>query len=248
MGRPRTGSVREHAMPDGSKHYDIRLTMPDGTRSKLECMPPWMDEGMARREALRRTHLAAQETHGPTAPAKKRANGAGTIEARSGYWHGRISSRNKETGARERRWVPLGTVDREVAIERLSDFSRQAEAGTLDSAAHAQATRDELVAENFFMKEEILRLENYINRHLSGDVASTSVITDQKRTHKPRAKQTPESKAERARWNAWFDEESAKLDAEDAVRAKAGLPPVIESRLLLRAGLVRKPASAKEEA
>lgn len=53
MGRPRTGSAYRHG-----DHWDIRLTLPDGTRSTPVCQPPEMKEKEARKKALDGTLLA----------------------------------------------------------------------------------------------------------------------------------------------------------------------------------------------
>lgn len=46
MGRTRTGTVTRH-----HNHWDIRITLPDGTRSNRMCMPATMSETMAREKA-----------------------------------------------------------------------------------------------------------------------------------------------------------------------------------------------------
>jgi len=56
MPRPRTGSAFKHG-----DHWDIRITLPDGTRSKSLCLPG-KTEAQARAEAARLTELA--EKHG----------------------------------------------------------------------------------------------------------------------------------------------------------------------------------------
>lgn len=53
MGRPRTGSAYRHG-----DHWDIRLTLPDGTRSTPVCQPPEMTKEQARAKAHRGTELA----------------------------------------------------------------------------------------------------------------------------------------------------------------------------------------------
>ncbi len=56
MSRPRTGSAYKHG-----DHYDIRLTLPDGSRSKPICMPKEMSYAKAKDKAQVLTDLAAKQ-------------------------------------------------------------------------------------------------------------------------------------------------------------------------------------------
>jgi integrase len=56
MGRPRVGSVYRH-----EDHWDIRLTLPDGTRGNPKCQAPEMSEQEARAKAKRLSEQAARE-------------------------------------------------------------------------------------------------------------------------------------------------------------------------------------------
>jgi len=56
MPRPRTGSAYPHG-----DHWDIQITLPDGSRSRPICQDPAMSEARARDKALRLTQIAAKE-------------------------------------------------------------------------------------------------------------------------------------------------------------------------------------------
>ena len=56
MPRKRTGSAYKHG-----DHYDIRLTLPDGSRSKPICMPKEMSYAKAKDKAQVLTDLAAKQ-------------------------------------------------------------------------------------------------------------------------------------------------------------------------------------------
>jgi integrase len=54
VARPRVGSVFRHG-----DHFDMRITLPDGSRSRPKCLAPTVTERQARAEAERLTKLAA---------------------------------------------------------------------------------------------------------------------------------------------------------------------------------------------
>ncbi len=58
-GRPRTGSLSRHVMPDESEHWDIRITLPSGKRTPPICTPRSLSEKDARALAGKWTALAA---------------------------------------------------------------------------------------------------------------------------------------------------------------------------------------------
>jgi integrase len=55
MGRARTGTAQWHG-----NHWDIRVTLPDGTRSRRVCLPVGVLEAEARAEAARLTRMALE--------------------------------------------------------------------------------------------------------------------------------------------------------------------------------------------
>src|SRR5271155_754823 len=73
-GKPRIGTAVAHG-----DHYDIRITFPDGSRSKLLCQPPTRSEVEARAEALRLSKLAEDE--GIVGPPKRRPHSNVLAEA-----------------------------------------------------------------------------------------------------------------------------------------------------------------------
>src|SRR5262249_7890712 len=69
--RPRTGSVYRHG-----DHFDIQITLPDGSRGRPECQPPGTSDARARDRALRLTQLAAKAALPGVEPKRKAKAGA----------------------------------------------------------------------------------------------------------------------------------------------------------------------------
>jgi hypothetical protein len=133
MSRSRTGTAYPHG-----DHFDIRITMPDGTRSKPVCMPPGMSYAMAKeRVAANAAHPAAPA--GPTQDREERA----TQRARTAttFAHGDHLDLVVPVAGRTRRRVclPQGT-SREAAREEARALLERVQAGTLrgDSPAEAE--------------------------------------------------------------------------------------------------------------
>ena len=73
MARPRTGSVTRHG-----DHFDIRITLPDGSRSKPMCQPPEHERG----EGPRQGAAPHRARHQGGAPGVTEAQGEGSGGAR----------------------------------------------------------------------------------------------------------------------------------------------------------------------
>src|SRR5262249_6238039 len=108
MPRPRTGSVYPHG-----DHFDIRITLPDGTRSRPRCMPPEMSEAAARDRAQYLTDLAAQEAlpglDRKHAPKEPKAPPAETFETWIKRWYTAREERGltsvKDDRGRITKWI-----------------------------------------------------------------------------------------------------------------------------------------------
>lgn len=86
-GRPKTGTIERHELPDGSWHWDVRATLPNGTRSRRRCFPG-LDEDAAKEKARALTELAAREGGELVVPPpkKKTASPDDTFAAWAERW------------------------------------------------------------------------------------------------------------------------------------------------------------------
>jgi hypothetical protein len=139
MPRPRTGSVYRHG-----DHFDIQITLPDGTRSKPKCQPPEMSEARARDKALRWSQIAAKEG-GAQAPERKRKGSAPpageTCEAWANRWLASRETRGLSSVDTDRgrlnKWIlpilrhkSISTVAR-ADVEAIVDTSTRASLGRI---------------------------------------------------------------------------------------------------------------------
>lgn len=107
MPRPRTGSVYRHG-----DHFDIQITLPDGSRSKPMCQPPAMSEARARDKAQRLTDHA-KEGGAAAAPKRTRKGSAAPAGETLAAWSERWCDAREERGltsvkddrGRLRKWV-----------------------------------------------------------------------------------------------------------------------------------------------
>lgn len=141
MPRPRTGS----AFPHGD-HWDIQITLPDGSRSRPMCQPPEMSEARARDKARRLTELAKQGALPGVQPKRPRQGAAApgeTFAAWSDRWcadrEARGLSAVDDDRGRLRKWVlphfegkPLADITR-TDLERLVEkLDEQVRGGALE--------------------------------------------------------------------------------------------------------------------
>jgi integrase len=126
MPRPRVGSAFRHG-----DHYDIQITLPDGSRGQRMCQPPEMSEARARDKAKRLTELAAKGAElAPKAGAEEQPPGE-TFAKWSERWCDDRAARGltsvKDDRGRLRKWV-LPTLGNRpmVEIKRL-DLERLVE-------------------------------------------------------------------------------------------------------------------------
>lgn len=140
MARPRIGSVTRHG-----DHFDIRITLPNGSRSKPMCQPPDMSEARARDKAMRLTEIAAKR--GPTAKrtAKGEATPPGeTFDAWSERWCAAREARGltsvDDDRGRLRNWVspqlgggrPMAEITRRDLEALVEKLDTDVQAGALE--------------------------------------------------------------------------------------------------------------------
>src|ERR1700722_17235292 len=131
MPRPRVGSVFPHG-----DHFDIQITLADGTRSNRMCQPPDMSEARARDKAKRLSQIAATENG--TAPPRPAVRGAPppageTFEAWAERWCKAREARGltsvDDDRGRLRKWVlplwgatPIAALTREDVEALVEDL------------------------------------------------------------------------------------------------------------------------------
>lgn len=101
MARPRTGSVTRHGSGDAA-HFDIQITLPNGTRTAKKCQPPSMTEDEARAKARRLTEAAAA-AGGQLLPARE-SEGPETVERWGNRWWNARRARGMHVDAEIARW------------------------------------------------------------------------------------------------------------------------------------------------
>ncbi len=131
MARERTGTIARHR-----NHWDIRITLPDGNRSKRVCMPVGMSEAMAREKAKVLTERAAKGNAVRIASDHGQAMSCG--ETLSEYlirWCETRESRGVVTASEARgiicKWLapallekPMATIEKndlELVVEKLDE-------------------------------------------------------------------------------------------------------------------------------
>lgn len=138
MPRPRTGSVYPHG-----DHFDIQITLPDGSRSRPKCQPPEMSEARARDKALRLTQRAAKEALPGVAPKRTPKVGAPPAGEPFEAWAERWCKAREERGlasvdddrGRLRKWVFPPWRDKAVVDLTRADVEALVE----DLDAHVRA-------------------------------------------------------------------------------------------------------------
>jgi hypothetical protein len=132
-GRPRTGSVSKH-----EDHLDVRITMPDGTRSAPRCLPAGTSLARAREIAAALTEREIEKAKLETASPVPQLE---TLSAWSDRWCDDREARGltsvKDDRGRLRKWIlpVIGTVpvatfhqaDLERLVERLDEQVRAEE-------------------------------------------------------------------------------------------------------------------------
>lgn len=112
MPRPRTGSVFEHRLPDGSKHWDVQLTLPNGKRSPRIHLEPGTSEAMAREHARAWSEQAARGELVLDVPIVEPPAGE-TLTAWSSRWFDARGARGLDVDTdrgRFRKWVTAPAI------------------------------------------------------------------------------------------------------------------------------------------
>lgn len=137
MPRPRTGTIYRHG-----DHWDVRVTLPDGSRSKPIHLPKGLSEARARDRAASLTQLAAKEA----LPGSTMKAGTAASTETFGEWAERWCAAREERGltsvgddrGRLRKWVRPALGDKLIAeitradVERLvEDLDARVRAGEL---------------------------------------------------------------------------------------------------------------------
>jgi hypothetical protein len=136
MPRPRTGTVYRHG-----DHFDIRITLADGERSRPMCQRADMSEAMAREKAARLTQIVAAEAIGviPARGTAKAAPGE-SFEAWSERWCAAREERGltsvDDDRGRLRKWVMPSWRDKAIAVLTRADV--EALVGDLDARVRAE--------------------------------------------------------------------------------------------------------------
>ena len=141
MGRPRKGCVFEHG-----DHFDARITLPGGSRSRPICLPQGMTEAKARERALEMTELARAEAlpHSHTGAGMASTGTASdapeTVEAWSTRWCDAREARGltsvDDDRGRLRKWVLPKLGPRAITTITRTDLEALVE--DLDSRVRAE--------------------------------------------------------------------------------------------------------------
>jgi integrase len=138
MPRPRVGSVYLHG-----DHFDIQITLTDGSRSKPMCQPSDMSETRARDKAKRLTEIATRDgaTAAPKSTAKENAVPAGeTFAAWAERWCTAREARGltsvDDDRGRLRKWVAPLWGDKPIATLARADVEALVE--DLDARVRAE--------------------------------------------------------------------------------------------------------------
>jgi integrase len=139
MARRRTGTVEAHG-----DHFDVRVTLPDGQRSKRACLPPGLTRREAQAEAARLTELAWKHEAKLAAPVEE-DDDRETVEYWADRWFTMRAKRGLEHQDAERsRWtkwidsapvrgrkfgdLPIAGVTREDLEDLVTFFDGQVQA------------------------------------------------------------------------------------------------------------------------
>ena len=166
-GRPRTGSAIEHG-----DHYDVRITLPDGTRSTPRCLPPGLTYARAREIAAAMTERAAEQAQPqPTAPAP--APEPETFEAWAVRWCADREARGltsvDDDRGRLRKWVhpalgkhPVVAIAKSELEDLVEQLDRQVAEGELSwkTATNVWGLVTKAFADAAASKTRALRLRN----------------------------------------------------------------------------------------
>lgn len=139
MPRPRTGCVYRHG-----DHWDIRITLPGGARSRPMCQPPEMSEARARDKAQRLSGRALKEALPGVTPKRGAQGPSGsteTLAAWSKRWCAAREARGLSTVAddrgRLRKWVLPHFEGVAIQAIQRADLERLVE--NLDTSVRAGA-------------------------------------------------------------------------------------------------------------
>jgi integrase len=140
MPRLRTGSAYRHG-----DHFDIRITLPGGERSRPMCQPPDMSLARARDKAQRLTLIAAKEALPGVEPKRRTQDGAAPSGETLAAWSERWCAAREERGltsvdddrGRLRKWVLPHFEGKAAADITRTDLERLVE--KLDASVRAGA-------------------------------------------------------------------------------------------------------------
>lgn len=137
MPRPKTGTVERHG-----DHWDIRLTLPSGERSRRACMPPGLTREEAKAEARRLTALAWKHDARLALPDEE----SETVEDWSDRWFAMREKRGLEHQESERlrwsKWIDPAPVRKrkfgQLAIKSVTREDLEDLVSWLDSKVQAE--------------------------------------------------------------------------------------------------------------
>lgn len=146
MPRKRTGTLLRHDLPDGTWHYDVQVTLPNGKRSTRFHLPPGLSEAKAREAAqvladkATSGELTPPEAPVPVAPVVVPVEGE-TLDAWSRRWFADRRARGYDCRPDESRWekwigdrwgsLAMVSITREQIEDFVAHLDAEVRAGRL---------------------------------------------------------------------------------------------------------------------